>query len=292
MVANLSVAGVVNFFEDLGVLIGMSGHNKRHLASFDKALVEQALSGPKFQQALSEAIREVDGVLKRTESLLTLMPSPHVEAAVEKLRYWSQSKDKDWSELFSRACLLRDTVQTELKQYVFYAYPLDKGRTVMAFEADWDAVLHAFPTARSDAYSACDCWALRHPTASVFHSMRVAELGLRALARERKLSLPKNKAVEWGTWQEIITALDAEIKRIGLQMRAGRPKDAALAFYSGARADLNGFKDEFRNAVMHVRSEYDELQAQRALTQVQAFMERLAQRISEQSQRINWTKVV
>jgi methyl-accepting chemotaxis protein len=59
-----------------------------------------------------------------------------------------------------------------------------------------------------------------------------------------------------------------------------------------ARADLNGFKDEFRNAVMHVRSEYDELQAQRALTQVQAFMERLAQRISEQSQRINWTKVV
>src|SRR5205085_247391 len=106
------------------------------------------------------------------------------------------------------------------------------------------------------------------------HSMRIAEHGLRALAYERRVKLPRNKQVEWGTWQELIKALDDEIKLIGLKAKAGQAKDAALAFYSGARADLNAFKDEYRNQVSHVRAAYDELQALRALNNVNSFMER------------------
>ena len=118
--------------------------------------------------------------------------------------------------------------------------------------------------------------------------MRVAECGLRALAKERRISLPKNKAIEWATWQEIIKALDFEIKRIGETQKAGSAKDAALAFYSGARADLNGFKDEFRNLVMHVRGQYDEFQALRALTQVHDFMARISEKIDHHHYRIRW----
>jgi hypothetical protein len=61
-----------------------------------------------------------------------------------------------------------------------------------------------------------------------------------------------------------------------------------LAFYSGARADLNGFKDEYRNLVMHVRAMYDEHEALGALTKVNAFMERLAAKIDHEHQRIRW----
>ena len=117
--------------------------------------------------------------------------------------------------------------------------------------------------------------------------MRVAEYGLRALAKERKIKLARNKQIEWGAWQEIIKALDDEIKIIGGK-KAGAAKDAALEFYSGARADLNGFKDEYRNLVMHVRATYDEYQALRALTDVHAFMGRIAAKIDHQHLRIRW----
>jgi hypothetical protein len=117
--------------------------------------------------------------------------------------------------------------------------------------------------------------------------MRIAEHGLRSLAKERRIALPKNKPVEWGTWQDIIKELDKEIEAIG-KKKSGAAKDAALEFYSGARADLNGFKDEYRNLVMHVRARYDQHQSLRAMTNVNAFMERLAAKIDHKHHRIRW----
>ena len=149
-------------------------------------------------------------------------------------------------------------------------------------------VLSSFPEVELDVFSATDCYALEHNIASVFHSMRIAEYGLRALAKERSLSLAKYKPIEWGTWNEIIKALDDEIRVISTTRKAGPVKDAALEFYSGARADLNGLKDEYRNLVMHVRATYDEYQAIRALTKVHAFMERMAAKIDQTNCPIKW----
>jgi hypothetical protein len=118
--------------------------------------------------------------------------------------------------------------------------------------------------------------------------MRVAEHGLRALAKERKISLPRNKPIDWATWQEIIKELSKESSRIGEKVAAGAPKDNALGFYSGTISDLNAFKDEFRNQVMHVRKEYDEYQSLRALTKVHAFMETLSSKMDHKHQRIRW----
>jgi hypothetical protein len=73
--------------------------------------------------------------------------------------------------------------------------------------------------------------------------MRVAEHGLRALARERRIKI-KNRPIEWATWQDIIKELKKAHEAIG-QGRAGPKKDADLAFYSGVIADLDAFKDEF-----------------------------------------------
>jgi len=89
------------------------------------------------------------------------------------------------------------------------------------------------------------------------------------------LQLPKDKLIEWASWQEIIKALDEEILNIG-KTSSGLNKDRLLAFYSGSRADLNGFKDEYRNVVMHVRMMFDEYQAASALMKVREFMKRLA----------------
>lgn len=211
----------------------------------------------------------------------------HITEAAKRLKYWGAHEADTWPELNTRARALRDAITTELKDYLFYQYPKDKGKKFRSWKRDWETSIKAFPAIEWDVYEATDCYALQHNTASVFHSMRVAEIGLRALAKERKIRLKKDKPLEWGTWQDIIRELDDEIKIIAGK-KAGSAKDTALAFYSGARADLNGFKDEYRNLVMHVRARYDEFQALRALTNVHDFMERLAAKIDYRHKRINW----
>jgi phage shock protein A len=94
--------------------------------------------------------------------------------------------------------------------------------------------------------------------------------------------------VDWATWQEIIKELNDEATKIGQKASAGAAKDDALSFYSGAISDLNAFKDEYRNQVMHLRKDYDERQALRALTKVQGFMERLSEKMNQSHSRIKW----
>jgi hypothetical protein len=254
----------------------------------------KAAQGPFFRsddakdrQSKKDTIEASLAISELSEKLFPQLKCAHIDSAVRRLKYWASNPPNEWSELNTRARALRDAIDTEMKEYLYYQYPKDKGQKLQTFKPDWETALISFPETKLDAFSATDCWALQQNTASVFHSMRVAEAGLRALARERNVRLPKNKPLEWGTWQEIIRALDEEIKIIGGK-KAGATKDAALAFYSGARADLNGFKDEYRNQVMHVRATYSDFQAHRALTNVHAFMQRLSAKIDHTRQRIRW----
>lgn len=286
MVQNFSVHVAVWFFNELDVLITTANHNKEVQGQRDYDIARD----PKGAEAIQQAVRQVEDLLNWGTNLQLLMNSGHVKNALDRLEHWKDDP-KLWNDVFTRACALRDAVRIELGEYLFYAYPKVKGQKFSSWKPDWEKIGLAFPDVAIDSYCATDCYALGHNTASVFHSMRVAEIGLRALAKERRVSLPKNKPVEWGTWQEIIKALDDEIKLIGQTWKAGRRKDSALEFYSAARADLNGFKDEFRNLVMHVRVQYDEFQALRALTRVQEFMARLSGKLDHKHHRITWGKV-
>jgi len=186
---------------------------------------------------------------------------------------------------------LLDAIEDDIKTERFYHYPKNKGMLTLTFEADWSKTIQAFPTAKLEIFDAVDCFGLGHPTAAVFHLMRVAEYGLRALARERKVTLPKNKPIEWGTWQEILNKIDEGINgRIGIAKtaKAGPVKDEALAFYNGALGHFLFFKDMYRNMVMHARQRYDELQAEIALNHVREFMNGLSLRINETSRPIRW----
>jgi hypothetical protein len=192
------------------------------------------------------------------------------------------------AEYKSEIRVLRDALKHDLSERHFYHYPQAKIEVLMKFYPQWNGIATAFPHVESEALAATDCYALQHNTASVFHIMRVAEYGLRALAKERKIQLPRNKPIDWGTWQEIIKELTKEATKIGEKASPGTAKDNALSFYSGAISDLNAFKDEYRNQVMHVRREYDEHQALRALVKVQAFMERISEKMNHKNHGIRW----
>jgi hypothetical protein len=295
MAANFSFAETNRLLQELGLLITTSHHNVEGLARFGAsrsggALSQAIFSTPEQIEALQQANEVVRFVIDQTTKLLAGLNSHHINDAAVRLRYWLKSNPQEWSELNTRARALRDSIQTELRTHLYYQYPRDKGQRLRAYKVNWHKALVAFPAIDGEVFSAIDTYAMEQNTASVFHSMRVAEHGLRALAAERRIKVLKNKPVEWNNWQDIIKAVEDQAKLIGQRKKPGKAKDAALSFYSGALADLNGFKDEYRNLVMHVRATYDEHQALRALGQVHGFMERLAGKINHTHKRINWGK--
>lgn len=182
---------------------------------------------------------------------------------------------------------LRETIIDDLKSLYCYRYPSHKAEVYWAFENQWKEAIAKFPSAREDAFEAVDCYALERNTASVFHAMRVAEIGLRALARERRVKFVK-RPLEWAHWQDLINGIRGKVKIIENQ-RAGPNKTAALDYYQGALGEFEAFKDVYRNNVMHVRVIYDEHRALSALIHVREFMTRLASRLDEKDKKqIKW----
>lgn len=180
-------------------------------------------------------------------------------------------------------------VENESRGRWVYYIKRQKSDTQRSEGVQWEPIKEKFRSAEKDIDSARMCFAVDENTACVFHLMRVAEIGLRALARERHVKIPK-KPLEWAAWQEILTHLGKKVDEIG-RRKPGPTKDAALIFYQGCLGEFGAFKDTYRNVVMHVRKTYDEHEAASALLHVREFMVRLSARLEENDKKaIRWGK--
>jgi hypothetical protein len=244
-------------------------------------------SGIRYEVTASDR-QQIDGFLQfstRLADQLELQPvHDRIELFGRRLR-----EQLSLSDFFSEVRALRETFEQNLNFKYFYRYPQNKAVVLLKFEHDWKLVIESFPLAKADAFAAVDCWALGHDTASVFHLMRLAEHGLRALARERSVRIPK-RPLEWAEWQNIIEAIRSKIDAIAKKGR-GPKRGAALEFYRGALMSFEGFKDAFRNDVMHARKSYTEPEATAIRDHVYHFMHRLAEKTDENGTRIKWAKI-
>jgi hypothetical protein len=139
-----------------------------------------------------------------------------------------------------------------------------------------DEVNEAFPSAKAEIKDAGNCLAAELPNAAVFHLMRVAELGLRALAKSVKAKPPVQ--IEFATWGQVLAAVERELDDLKGKTVA---KDRKAQFYSGLILEIRAFSHLWRNPVMHARSRYDDQQAQSAFNHVRAFMKKLSERVQE-----------
>lgn len=134
-------------------------------------------------------------------------------------------------------------------------------------------VAEAFPAAGTDVEEAAKCLALDRGTASVFHSMRVMEFGLRALISESfgNPEFLKGKA----TWGTIYGRIRDESKKPDGTIRAawaGRQERLShLALLASQVADAH------RNPTMHCERMYTVEQARDVFNATGAFMRRLAE---------------
>jgi hypothetical protein len=143
-----------------------------------------------------------------------------------------------------------------------------------------ETVYENFPSARYDIKEAGNCIAVECSTAAVFHLMRVAEIGLRSLAFDRNIAIPKDVPIPLATWDQIIIELEKAECAIQ-QYPKTVARESQFEFYHGANMEFKRFKNLFRNRVVHVRENYDQVQALGAMWHVQTFMRILAGKLRE-----------
>jgi hypothetical protein len=127
--------------------------------------------------------------------------------------------------------------------------------------------------------SAGNCLALDLHTASVFHCVRVVELGLRRFFSTNNIVIPKRPNLNDADWTEIITHLDvwltAEIARLSTPSPArGSPERRRIDTYNSLISDAR-YPKERRNETMHCRHVFSASDARNVFDRVHAFMQRI-----------------
>lgn len=188
---------------------------------------------------------------------------------------------------------LNDLMQSEMQKRLFFGVEPKLAEYYVAPSANLffqpktvfgNAVDKAFPSAIMDMIEAGNCVAAGRNNGTVYHLMCVAEIGLRTLAWDRKVSTKHNKQtvpLEFAQWGELIEKLEGEV--IKIKKWRSKPLGAeAQQFYSAALIEVRAFNTGWRTHVMHARSHTYELDETIALFgHVRRFMQLLAKKISE-----------
>jgi HEPN domain-containing protein len=169
---------------------------------------------------------------------------------------------------------LTERFEREIYLQVFLAFDADKVRYFQSSNLFGEPVSDKFSSAVFDIEETGNCFALGRWTACVFHSMRVLERGLHALATD--LGVPYKVEAWGGVLKDIEKAIQG-VQSVG----HASPKWSNLGFYSESALEFRYFKDAWRNHVMHGQQTYDEGKAKIIMEHVQNFMQRLAERLSD-----------
>ena len=217
---------------------------------------------------------EIRSITSLSENIFLEMQCAHIDNAIANLQRWTEHDVKHWSDLKAISIAFRDAIDIELKEYLYYQYPKDKGHMLLDWEANWKAAIGAF-SIRHDVFSAVDCYALQHNTAAVFHCMRILEHGLTALAQDVGLVFDIQQ------WNTIIEQIESKVAELRKSLPRGSKKNERMQFLSEASKEFFYFKDGWRNYVSHNRGRYDEHQAAGVLEHTRSFMNHLSTRLSE-----------
>jgi len=226
--------------------------------------------------------RGLEGIAKTLEGV------PLSEVLVKHLERVRQYLDKDSPLPMSEQSAIYitkdflDNLEVELRTHLFLFVPsARKDMFTKPEEWFWGEVKERVRDTEVDIEEACRCHALGRSTATVTHLMRVAEIGLRGLARKAGVKVTKkgrNVPLAWAEWQDLIAEIRAK-KITGLQTPRGPKRSDEIDFYLGALGEFEAFKDVYRHHVMHARKSYKDTDAEHVMLYVRGFIRRLAPRI-------------
>ena len=134
-----------------------------------------------------------------------------------------------------------------------------------------------FRSAARDIRDAGNCLAAECHTAAVFHGMRVAEHGIRILAKRLKVVIThkgKPEPIEFATWEKVVDSIKSQLTKAHSLPRSAKRQNK-LSYYSDLADRCTYMKDLWRNEVMHTRLSFNRLEAAGILQRVREFMQLL-----------------
>jgi hypothetical protein len=172
----------------------------------------------------------------------------------------------------------------ELCLIYFVHVPADKLKYFEQQDASGDLykgnILFNFPEAWNDIVGAGNSLAFDLYDAAAFYLMRVVETGLRDLARNQNVVIPKTP-LDYAGWKAVVKAIDDKLTKKIPKARGIRQTEA-LKFKHDLLVDFRAF-EVIRNEIMHGRSHYNEQEAIGLFNRVGEFMQRLAQSYAKQT---------
>lgn len=175
---------------------------------------------------------------------------------------------------------LQKLVQKELENKTFLYIPPEKMKTWPRQNKQHvfgEQIHAAFPSAAIDISEAGICLSLSRATASVFHLMRVLEIGLTALGRTFSVSVAHTN------WGPAIDQIESKIRDMHKDPTWKSQPDCKeqQQFYAQAASHFGILKDAWRNYTAHARGNYTEETAALIFDNVREFMRKLATRLHE-----------
>jgi hypothetical protein len=171
---------------------------------------------------------------------------------------------------------LRGDIDRDLLSRRFLAIAPGKTEMCDQLVATWKPIWDVFPEVEQDARDAVDSCLFGLYTATVFHAMRIAERGLRRIAKRLRVKLThkgKTSPLEYGDWNDLVTGMHNKILEARAKLPKGPKREARLRFYSEVADHGLFMKEIFRNEVSHSRKGYKEPEALGVLQRVHDFMQ-------------------
>ena len=211
-------------------------------------------------------------------SQLELSQSRHLASDIQELLRDDQSQT--YPMVAASLDNLSTVIMNEARFRLFLSVPADLAEYYDNSRLFGDAVFNTFPSAIHDIQESGNCLACGNDSAAVFHLMRVAEHGLRSIAKKVGIKLTdkgKPQPIEFATWDKVITAINNKIAAVRT-LPQGPKKNRNLRFYSDAAENCTYIRDIWRNEISHTRKRYNSAEAMGVLTRVRDFMRLLAER--------------
>jgi hypothetical protein len=217
----------------------------------------------------NQACVAAEGILDLPEAMITYQDvNDRLQKLLEAIEYWA-------------------------KQQYFFHYSRDMGKLYFAIDKDWKGVLAqtGFPSLRREIEAGIDCYALENYAGCIFHMLRIAETGLRALASERGVKTVRgNKPIEYAMWGEVIGALRDEIDALRIAKGNKKPltvkkrenREIAVEFYSTIMGDMQALLP-LRDRNSHLRDRNDKGEACTAISRTREMMTVMATKLGEAS---------
>lgn len=208
-------------------------------------------------------------------------PDPSLIAQLRELQGSLESglADRRESVLAARLKIVLTGVQNNLQSRTLMFIPSDEAEHYENPLWFGEAFTQNFSKqAVWEAAEAGNCYAAARWTACVFHCMRVAEYGLRTLARKVGAKIAdrgKRCPLEYGDWEKVITAIRNKIAATRT-LPNGPRKQQRLQFYSDSADQCSYMKDIWRNEISHARRNYEKAEALGVMNRVRDFVQLLA----------------